>query len=52
MLRSRILLKLGAIDRCGEILISTKNKVAIFNSLGFTGTPIKATKSTHFCTIN
>ena len=36
MLKSRISLKLGTIDGCGEILISTKNKVAILNSLGFT----------------
>ena len=58
MLKSRISLKLGTIDGCGEILTSTKNKVAILNSLGFTGTPPppkkkkKKTKSTHFCIIN
>ena len=39
MLKSRISLKLCTIDGCGEILTSTKNKVAILNSLGFTGTP-------------
>ena len=52
MLKSRISLKLGIIDGFGEILTSTKNKVAILNSLGFTGTPLKITKSTHFCIIN
>ena len=53
MLKSRISLKLGTIDGFGEILTSTKNKVAILNSLGFTGTPpLKITKSTHFCIIN
>ena len=41
MLKSRISLKLGTIDGCGEILTPTKNKVAILNSLGFTGTPHK-----------
>ena len=41
MLKSRISLKLGTIDGFGEILTSTKNKVAILNSLGFTGTPPK-----------
>ena len=44
MLKSRISLKLGTIDECGEILTSTKNKVAILNSLGFTGTPPKNDK--------
>ena len=44
MLKSRILLKLGTIDGCGEILTSTKNTVAILNSLGFTGTPPKNDK--------
>ena len=39
MLKSRISLKLGTIDGCDEILTSTKNKVAILNSLGYTGTP-------------
>ena len=52
MLESRISLKLGTIDGCGEILTSTKNKVAILNPLGFTRTPLKMTKSTHFCIIN
>ena len=41
MLKSRISLKLGTIDGFGEILTSTKKKVAILNSLGFTGTPPK-----------
>ena len=44
MLKSRISLKLGTIDGCGEILTSTKNKVAILNYLGFTGTPPKNDK--------
>ena len=52
MLKSRISLKLGTIDGFGEKLTSTKNKVAILNSLGFTGTALKITKSTHFCIIN
>ena len=53
MLKSWISLKLGTIDGFGQILTSTKNKVAILNSLGFTGTPpLKTTKSIHFCVIN
>ena len=52
MLKSRISLKLGTIGGCGEILTSTKNKVAILNLLGFTRTPLEMTKSTHFCIIN
>ena len=52
MLKPRISLKLGTIDGCGVILTSTKSKVGILNSLGFTGTPLKTTKSTHFCIIN
>ena len=52
MFKSRISLKLGTIDGCGEILSSTKNKVTILNSLGFTGTPLRITKSTHFYIIN
>ena len=39
MLKPRISLKLGTIDGCGVILTSTKSKVGILNSLGFTGTP-------------
>ena len=46
ILKSRISLKLGTIDGCGE------TKIAVLNSLGFTGTPLKMTKSTHFCMIN
>ena len=48
MLKSRISLKLGTIDGCGEMLTSTKNKVAILNSLGFRGIHLKMTKSTQF----
>ena len=48
MLKSRILLKLGTIDECGEILTSTKNTVSILNSLGLTGTPTKNDKTYSF----
>ena len=44
MLKPRISLKLGTIDGCGVILTSTKSKVGILNSLGFTGTPPKNDK--------
>ena len=45
ILKSRISLKLGTIGGCGE------TKITVLNSLGFTGTPLKMTKSTHFCMI-
>ena len=48
MLKSRISLKLGTLDGFGEILTSTQNKVAILNSLGFTGTPPKNDKTYSF----
>lgn len=51
MLKSLILLKLGTIFGCVEILPSTRISVAILNSLGDTRSPrphLKMAKSAHF----